>query len=209
LSIENRMNAVKSIYKTIYIVIQEIERRDTAKPLEAQTGLTQKENIRKILENAGPLEKAIILDGVSSGLSVMKICNLGIREFESGYDPEAEITTLKLRREKTDYDIITFLTPEASKAIKNYIAHRERTTRNGNKTTHNVELRKLGEETVQEMYRTLYEDTELCADKWVWNKVRSHKMRKCFSNRLRKAGCDPVLREFMRDINSRKYGKLL
>lgn len=64
LSIEHRMTAVKSFYKSQYIVIQEIERRDATKPMEEHKGIPEKESIRKILEVADPLEKAIILMGV-------------------------------------------------------------------------------------------------------------------------------------------------
>jgi hypothetical protein len=46
------MTAVNSFYKLQYIIIQEIERRNAAKPLEEHKGIPEKESIRKILEVA-------------------------------------------------------------------------------------------------------------------------------------------------------------
>jgi hypothetical protein len=58
------------------------------------------------------VEKAILLTGVASGLSAQEIIKLKSKDFTKGYDPETEITTLKLRREKVNFDFITFLSPE-------------------------------------------------------------------------------------------------
>lgn len=72
------------------------------------------------------MEKAIVLVGTASGLAVNEITNLKIRDFKQGYDKETGITTLQLRREKTNYDFVTFLTPEASRTVLSYLEHRGR-----------------------------------------------------------------------------------
>lgn len=228
LTVEQRVTGVRSFYKAFDIIIPEVERRDTtAKSLETNKGLPEKEDIRKVLGIADPFEKAFILVGLSSGLSVNEITNMKVKDFTNGYNPEDEITTLKLRREKTNYDFVTFLTPEATRAVKNYIDHRNRTPKEGNKTrrldqlrkqkvtnengylfvsrhiedefleTGNEEIRKIGEAGIQDAYRKLSEDAGLSGKKGIWNKIRSHKMRTWFTNKLREAHCDPDLREFM------------
>jgi integrase len=132
LSVENRITGVRSFYKANDIIIPELQRREsTARVLEVHKGVPTKEAIRKVLEIADPLEKAIILTGVSSGLEVNEICDLKISDFRNGYDKETGITTLSLRREKKQVDFITFLTPEASSAITDYLAYRERKPKTG------------------------------------------------------------------------------
>ncbi|MHB8102220.1 MAG: tyrosine-type recombinase/integrase [Methanosarcina sp.] len=227
LSVENRITGVRSFYKANDIVIPELQRREsTAAVLEAHKKIPNKEDIRKVLEIADPLEKAIILVGSSSGLAINEICDLRIKDFKAGYDQETGITTLSLRREKKQVDFVTFLTPEASKAVLNYLDHRSRKPKSEKEerrlhtrekqrvtsdegylfinrwirddflTTLDEELRKLKDFTIQEMYRVLCEDTGTCAEKGIRNTFRSHGLRKWFSNRLIAARCDPLIKEF-------------
>src|SRR5690606_21416320 len=72
------------------------------------------------------LEKAIMLTELSSGLGAEEVCELTIRQFKEGYDPHTEITTLDLRRGKTGVDYITFLSPEASRAVWEYLKFRDK-----------------------------------------------------------------------------------
>ena len=124
---ENRITGVRSFYKANDIVIPELQRREsTATVLEAHKKIPTKEDIRKVLEIADPLETAVILVGCSSGLAINEICDLRIKDFKDGYDPVTGITTLSLRREKKQVDFVTFLTPEASQAVLNYLDHRGR-----------------------------------------------------------------------------------
>jgi len=53
------------------------------------------------------LEKAIVLVGVSGGLSSNESINLKVGIFKDGYDSTTGITTLKIRRGKTKTDFIT------------------------------------------------------------------------------------------------------
>jgi integrase len=228
LTVEARIRAIKSFYKYSSIVYIELERPNCKPmPLEENKGIPTKEEIREILKKCDTLEKAIVLVGASSGLSSNEICNLKIKDFKNSYCKDDGITTLKLRREKTNYDFVTFLTPEASQAVWDYLKWRDRPSRavdtktrslrelkrkesnddgylfiskyisNEYLTTSNEELRKLSNDAVQNIYRNLCEDTGLSAKIGNWNNIRSHKLRKWFSNKLREAKCDPDLREFM------------
>ena len=77
---------------------------------------------------ADPLEKAIVLTGVLSGLSVNEITNLRLETFHDGCDPVTGVTTLHLMREKVSYEFYTFLSPEATNAVLEYIKYRNHTS---------------------------------------------------------------------------------
>ena len=85
-----------------------------------------------VLKVCDPLERALVLVGVSSGLSSNEIINLKIKDFKYGFDEKTNITTLKLRREKTKVDLITFLSPEASQAVQDYLNYRNKTIKTKN-----------------------------------------------------------------------------
>jgi site-specific recombinase XerD len=131
LTIRSRITGVRSFF-TFYNIQLPILPRYTkkARPQLKNRDIPTKEDIQEIISIADPLEKAIILIGVSSGLAVNEISNLKVQEFLDGYDPETQITTLHLIREKVDYEFYTFFTPEASRAIWKYIEYRNRTSEN-------------------------------------------------------------------------------
>lgn len=134
LTIKSRLTGVRSFYRKYGIFVPDLPRSaNKARPQAKNRDIPEKEDIRDILKVADPLEKAIVLTGVSSGLAVNEISNLKLQEFLDGYDPETEITTLHLIREKVNYEFYTFLSPEASIAIKEYLEYRERTSENKDK----------------------------------------------------------------------------
>lgn len=195
--------------------------------LTVNDGIPTKEEIREILNKCDPLEKAIVLVGASSGLASNEIINLRIKDFKNDYCEEDGIATLILVRQKTNYKFVTFLSREASEAVWDYLKYRDRSEKSKDQkrrneqlykqkvfddegylfvskaisdeylTTHNEELRKLSNDAIQNIYRSLCEDTGLSSKPGNWNNMRSHKLRKWFSNKLREAKCDPDLREFM------------
>lgn len=97
-----------------------------AKPELKRKKIPTKDDIRKILSVGDRLERALVLVGVSSGLSVIDISNLRVRDFVDGYDPKTGITTLHLIRKKKNYEFYTFLSPESSKAVQDYLDWRNR-----------------------------------------------------------------------------------
>lgn len=228
LTVEKKLSGIRSFFKYNDIVLPVLQRRTTARTLEEHKGMPEKDDIRKVLEIADPLEKAIMLVGCSSGLAVNEITNLKVKDFNKGYNDKDEVTVLQLRREKTNFDFVTCLTPEASQAVKLYLDYRGRakkSTRDGTRRdkqlekqrvnsendylfinrhvpdeylkTHDEELRKLREETVQQIYRVLCDDCDLSKPKGIWNLLRAHKMRTWFNNRLREAKCNYEIKEFM------------
>lgn len=130
LTVKGRMTGICSFYKYYNIQLPVIPKSTkNARPQLKRKQIPTKDDIRAILQFCDPLERALMLVGVSSGLSAIDISNLRVRDFLEGYDPISEITTLHLIRQKMDYEFYTFLSPEASKAVKDYLDYRGRTTK--------------------------------------------------------------------------------
>ena len=172
----------------------------------------KKEEIYDLLKNCDILERAIVLVGISSGLFASDIMALKIKDFKNGYDPESKITTLPLTRTKTGVKFVTFLSPEASQAVIDYLKFRsnEATPKqhdsgnNGhlfiprkiskkynNDDPSTEELRKLTEVGFTRMHARLAEKANKINPNG-WNVVRSHQMRKFFFTTLMQpdTGCD-------------------
>lgn len=127
----NYMNAVYSFYRASYVEVPKLMGSQHAEPTERNTRSLTKDDIRDVLKVADVLEKAIVLVGVSSGLAEADIINLKVSDFKNGYDPEIGITTLKLVRIKTGIRFVTFLTPEATNAVLDYLSFRNRVPKKG------------------------------------------------------------------------------
>ncbi|AKB32594.1 hypothetical protein MSSIH_1904 [Methanosarcina siciliae HI350] len=129
MSIKARLTGVRSFFNFYNIQLPVLPRSATsARPKMENRAIPTKEDIRETLDIADPLEKALVLTGVASGLAINEISNLKVKEFLDGYDKETEITTLHLIREKVGYEFYTFLTPEASRAVIEYLEYRNRTS---------------------------------------------------------------------------------
>lgn len=99
--------------------------------LESNDQVPSKEDLQDCLAVCDPLEKAIMLAGISSGLAANELRSLKLQKFLDGYDSVTGITTLEnLYRQKTKVKgYTTFFSPEASKAILEYIEYRNRTVK--------------------------------------------------------------------------------
>lgn len=121
------MTGVCSFYRLYNIQLPVLPKGTTnARPKLKRKKIPTKDDIREILNACDPLERALVLVGVSSGLSAMDISNLKVSDFIDGCDPTTGITTLHLVRKKKNYEFYTFLSPEASKAIQDYLNWRNR-----------------------------------------------------------------------------------
>jgi integrase len=226
MTVKANMTGVKSFYRVFDIEIPTLPRvGNKAMPLEKNKKIPVKEDVRKVLKMADPMEKAIILIGVSSGLASEEIINLKVGQFKNGYDPETEITTLILRRAKAGYGFTTFLSPEASRVVWDYLNYRERTIKtnvarlqdqlrkqrvtsdsdyllcarwvpNEYLSTRDEELRKLQTWSLMKLYRRLSEKAQKNTPRGDWNLIRSHNMRKFFNSALLNAGADSFFVEY-------------
>lgn len=225
-TIRGRMGAVRSFYQSFDIELPKLQgERRKARTREENTGIPIKEDLQAVLKVCDPLEKAIMLTGVSSGLSSVEIQNLTIDQFKKGYDPETEITTLKIQRTKTGVKFTTFLSPECSRAIWGYLEYRSREAKaatwqrkrqllkqrivsdsgylfilrqldDSYLETQNEEERKLSGNVVQKLYRAISTKAKKDTKANTYNVIRSHAMRKYFNSTLLNAGCDSFHVEF-------------
>jgi integrase len=225
ITVKNYMAGVISFYKNNDIEIPNLP-KIKGRPLEKHRDTPTKEDLQHVVKVCTLLEKAVVLIGVSSGLSANEILNLKVRDFKSGYCEADHITTLKLRREKVQYDFITFLSPEASSAVQDYLNYRNReietgTTKRKNQlykqkvfnandylfiiqkvpnsflSTMNDSERKISHAAFMKIYQGISEKTQKESPKWDWNLIRSHNMRKYFNSALLNAGADSFLTEYL------------
>lgn len=155
-TIQTYISAVRSFFNAFNIDVPRRKRKQKTKPLEENNRRLTKEIVREALKYADVRAKAITLCMLSGGLGDSELLNLKIGTFirGRGYEPvmisdldgwineekrkcEEEInkdnldhgiTMLFIRRPKTAVDYLTFLTPEATLAILDYLAWRNRPT---------------------------------------------------------------------------------
>lgn len=226
LTVKLYMSGIVSFYRTADIELPVLPRaKKKVLPLEKHGEIPTKENLQAVLKICDPLEKAILLVGVSSGLSANEIMNLTVKDFNDGYDEKIKIVTLKLRRAKVNNDFITFLSSESTDAVLEYLEYRNRTVkRNDPKRerqlqkqcvmadsnflfisrkvpdsflkTHNDEERKLTRDAFMKIYRGLSEKAKLNTPTGDWNMLRSHTVRKYFNSVLLNEGADSFFVEY-------------
>jgi integrase len=128
----NHFTAVKSFYRSFDIDLPVLNHKKAFRALatEENNGRLEKEHLQAILKFANVRNKAIVLALASSGLSQSDLLDLTVGDFKRGIDEKTMITTLELRRIKTRYDFITFLSPESTKAIQDYLEYRNRKPKN-------------------------------------------------------------------------------
>jgi integrase len=165
-----------------------------------------------------------MLTGLSSGMGANELSKLTVRMFREGYDPKTEVTTIDMRRGKVGFDFITFLSPEASRAVWDYLDYRDRPTKTGRVITveqqekqrttddsylfivekvpgeylenRNEELRGLTAVGIGKMYQRISNRAGKDTVTGQYNTIRSHNMRKIFNSTLKNAGCDSDLVEY-------------
>jgi integrase len=225
-TVNAHITGVKSFYQAFDIEIPKFTRASCkAQSLKKHKEIPTKEDLQEVLKVCDTMEKAILLVGASSGLSANEIINLKIKDIKRGYDPETEITILDLRRGKVDFDFITFLSPEASKAVQDHLKYRARTEKTGELRrlnqlekqkvfsdsdhlfikrhvnpkyleNHNDELRKHDQASFVKVYRNISEKAQKNTPKGDWNLIRAHNIRKFFNSTMLNAGADSFHVEF-------------
>lgn len=225
LTVKSRMTSISSFYKSNNIDLPIIPRSiNKAKPQRKRREIPTKEGLQHILKFCDPLERALVLVGVSSGLAINEISNLTVSDFLDGYDEKTGITTLNLTRKKVNYEFTTFLSREASTAVKEYIDWRNReginsehlnkqriTAREGylfisraipdsyfklKKGKDKEKIRQLGVKSIMGIYRRLSEEANKSAPYGEWNVIRSHNMRRFFNSQLLNANASLFFVDF-------------
>ena len=153
-TIHNYISAIRSFLNAFNIEVPRSKGRKKPKTLVENNHRLTKKIVRESLKYADVRSKAIILVMLSGGLDDSGVLNMKVGDFirGRGYEPsqisdlngwineekriceeeltkgnlEHGISQLRLRRQKTQVDYITFLTPEATLAILDYLAWRNR-----------------------------------------------------------------------------------
>lgn len=102
-TISIRLTGVKSFFTKFYIELPKVGTKTKIKPLKRHEDIPEKEDIQEALKVCNPLQAAIMLTGISSGLAAEDITEITIEGFNKGYDKETEICTLKAETKKRNW----------------------------------------------------------------------------------------------------------
>ena len=153
-------------------------------------------------------DKAIFLCMATSGMGLQEVTNLKMSNITFGED---SISTISIRRKKVDTDLVTFISPEATKALKEYIEERNRdpklpvkgkndyvfvTYLNGGVVNGGKKGGKISDRGFTKIFKDL--GNELGYDNGEdFVKTRSHALRKFFTSTLESAGFPKPKVDFM------------
>jgi integrase len=145
--------------------------------------------------------KAIILAQAFSGLSIVDVVNLKIKDFKEGLIElnDIKICRLTLERNKTNVKFTTFLSDESITAIDKYLEF-ERIDPKPEEalfSSYKDGGRHMTTSAIQESYRILNRFPGWKSEKGKFSKATSHMMRKFFNTQLINAGMPEEIREHM------------
>ena len=199
-TVSMRMAGIHSFYRNHYIIIP-------VNPNKARNGATtlikndwhgfNKKVVRECLKHLNLRDRAILLTMISSGQARAEIRNLKITDVVDV--DNQNITTIHLHRVKSGTNYVTFLSPEATIAIKEY--RKERQDRADKKgvndsnpylfvTSYNNQFAQLKDDTFNNVFLRLSEKMgrEFETDNGTYNALRSHNFRKFFKTQMQNDG---------------------
>lgn len=195
------MATIKSFYNAFDIQLSSsIGKTKKSLPLRENQNFLSKPDIIKMIANAASLrDKAIFLTMVTSGTSRQEIVNLKFSDIK--YDDNG-IGIIDIRRQKSQVDYTTFISPEAVLALKNYIDERNRIEKLKPKSNDDYIFvtydfgKKLQLITFSFIFSKLAKALGYTNGKYL-NKIRSHALRKFFASTLENAGMPKNKIDFM------------
>lgn len=203
------MAVVKSFYKTFDIQLSSsIQKQKKSVPKRGNQNFLKKEDIEKMITYAqNSRDKAIFLCMATSGMGLNEVTNLTISDITFGEDG---ISTISIRRNKAINDLVTFISPEATKALKEYIEERNRDPELAVKGKNDYVFvtylnggpngGKKGGKISERGFTKIFKDlgNELGYDNGKdFVKTRSHALRKFFTSTLESAGFPKPKVDFM------------
>jgi len=208
-----RLYTVMSFYSAFDISLPKIANGNTLPQQKNMNPFFDKEHIRKMLIHcAGIRDKAIILTMKSSGMARKEIIDLTYKQFREGYNRDDKIATIYSRRSKVNLDFITFIDPEGTEAILDYLKWAKRVTKDGlfdsmfdslplftinrNRTEEINEVSFIQVFWRLSMKMQMHEITPK-PKTYTINPIRSHNLRKFFNTSLKNDGLNSDLVEFM------------
>ncbi len=208
---ETYLSAIRSFYRAFDIDPPlNLSKANGAMPLERNINHNfGKEQVRAMAEYANTRDKAIILTMKSSGMARLEIINLTYRQFREGYDSRSKIATIRMRRQKTNTDFITFIDPEGTLAVINYLT-KYRRYRGGFDSAFDDEplfmsLKgdgKIDEKSFGLIFWLMAKKMRIhipakTKETRKFNALHSHNLRKFFNTALKNSGMNSDIVEFM------------
>lgn len=202
------LGAVESFYSNFNFSVR-ASKEIKAAPKHRKVNLTP-EDVRKMVNHAKyPRDRAIILVLAQSGMDVSTLCGLKVRDVWKGLqDGEVPLRIHLIRRkEKVEYD--TFLAYDAIEALKTYL--KERQAKEGKldldsplfvkEGTKRKKIEPLKPALIEKVFRQIAVESGLVSGqelkKTGWNPYRPHALRRFFADRLRVAGVNEEVINFM------------
>ncbi|MDA0525662.1 tyrosine-type recombinase/integrase [Methanococcoides alaskense] len=225
-SVKQQVSVINGFYKSHDITIPTSIKPITASGKAGNIGIPEKEELEIALANANLTQKTVIYIGTSSGLAISDILKLSVGQVTKDID-ENNITTLTLNRKKTDIPFETFLSPEATRTIRQYLNYRngygtsskkhiQQDWHNKRKVNSDDDFLFVNEqisskylETLDDSIRALDENAFMksvkslsikCGfnpEKNTYCKFHSHSFRKYFSTKLLSAGCNEIFKDYI------------
>jgi integrase len=208
-TINTKISIIKSFFKAFDLPMSERIKTRKALPRKENRNFLTKDDVKKLIINAKNLrDKAIILVMATSGMARNEILNLRIRDIE--FD-DNDIGTVRVRREKAQVDYVTFISPEATKALREYFDERNRhpetkikgdddfvfvTYPSGGKHGGMMGGRQISPTTFSITFQNLGKELGYDNDNG-FVKTRSHALRKFFASTLETAGMPKNKIDFM------------
>lgn len=218
------ISAVRSFYDTFDIILPKIKLKKGDICLEANYGkLLTREDLLKLANAAAPRERALIYLMALSGMAQNEARNITITKFlESAseatdiklktvydlFDHEKkileEILTIAITRQKVNYRYITFIPPEATREILNYLKERcygrnekIRIENNNEPLFVNNYGEKMSSDVIVTNFRRIGLKIGLDKKPNAYSYWRSHALRKYFISTIVNELGDKVLADFL------------
>lgn len=185
--------------------------------------LPTKEIIMQALELSNPLMKAIILSLISTGMAKIDLLGLTIQDFlTSTYEThhkstiqeaipiilkdDSIIPCFEKRRHKNNKYYVTFMTPEATHEICNYLLIRDKRNHKYHRPLIQPEdpLFKISQTTYGDKFVEINNTLKL-GTKGTYNRFRGHMLRKYHATQLEKHGMN---REHIRTLQGKSNSKV-
>jgi integrase len=201
------MAVVKSFYEAFDIELSSsIRKQKKSVPKRENQNFIKKEDVEKMITYAqNTRDKAIFFCMATSGMGAQEITNLKFSDITFGEDG---ISTISIRRNKADNNLVTFISPEATQALKEYIDERNRTPELAIKgkndyvfvTYGGSHSGKKGIHMSEGAFCKIFKDLGIelgYSNGGGFIKTRSHALRKFFTSTLESAGFPKPKVDFM------------
>lgn len=193
--------AVHSFYQSHDIDLPRMKMKGIQPLQKNKKPLPTRDDIRSMLAHATPRMRAMILLLVSSGMAQAEMRHLTVAQFMQRIDEDTGVATLNVRREKVNWDYITFCSPEAVVAITTYIADRERRLKRKLAPDEMVFATRSGKPTaardITRAFQKIAEQADIKNEPGTFNAVRPHALRKYFNSMLLNNGASIFFTDFL------------